>query len=1084
MDEDQKFAFNLAVNGHNLLISGQAGTGKTFLVEKIVEFMRYSQKKNVSIVCSTGIAATHYGNLGAQTLHKWSGIRDGRYLIEEIVHLLRTDERYTVAKSNIESVETLIIDEISMVSSKVLNQVQVLCRQIRNSPDIFGNIQVILVGDFYQLPPVSNELYGDPGNLCFRLPWFESYFPHKINLHIVHRQDEHNLITCINELEVGDPSDESVAFLQSLNRPLQDEAGSVQLFARNIDVDMFNYNKLNQIQGELQTYHSVDEGSAHYINKFLAPKNLGLKVGCPVMLIKNLSDVLVNGVRGIAVQLHNKSVDVNFKIGEKIVTANIGAEIFSTYDPVGKIIIAKRIQLPLKLAYALTIHKAQGMSLENVTVNCQHSVQPGQLGVAVGRAVSVNGLKVVNFKKHLCKKHPGYVLNFYESFSVGELNQDLTCCRNKTQLEKLSYSETESASSDSDACSKTFEKDFIDFDNDSDFSDSEIEKLEFLDTILTDDNQKVFSTDPLPSKLAFDNVLLEFLDTPAEEQILYFKELILKNFNLFNDWFDQQASIIDDIGLNCFPEDKDKYTQKHRNDFFIKFNKHINSEEYECSTSVLLKKYELQELKGPAYRLLTSVLFYIERKFFETLSSHLHLTSPEPLPKPSLTQELDPAGKGKIRYISGYVIAKLKHNLSQKIRNSLFAKGKEKELKDLQNKMNILNSMCCTFGELVDVSTDKTSLDEIKRKQNQREGLTNISDSAFDFFQKLEIQCRQKLTHENLVIYGKNLYNDSLKQLFDDYELYEAWLMCVTSSVTTSSEDECENDHDIRTLLNSMATAVDNFLILFQSVVTLFLKVSLSQFRRDFLAFLKREKGKALRKKVTEKGKKSIKKFDMKFYTEDKSTNKQSSFLRLKSELLQNPKYLNDYSFTKKDLLLICKDIKIKISSQKRKEEITNVLAKKILDSDTCIETLNIPDSYEPQPGPSGISQSVPVSEQSVHDDMIGPSGSLHVSSEPETSLSGTAPSTLTKTKRTRNYGKKKSKGKGKGKGKKTKKVEETIEDENCAICNKTYIDGEDWINCDVCTLWFHRQCVNLEDEAEWACLTEEDGSFTCPLCL
>ncbi|VDI39104.1 ATP-dependent DNA helicase PIF1 [Mytilus galloprovincialis] len=418
MDEDQKFAFNLAVNGHNLLISGQAGTGKTFLVEKIVEFMRYSQKKNVSIVCSTGIAATHYGNLGAQTLHKWSGIRDGRYLIEEIVHLLRTDERYTVAKSNIESVETLIIDEISMVSSKVLNQVQVLCRQIRNSPDIFGNIQVILVGDFYQLPPVSNELYGDPGNLCFRLPWFESYFPHKINLHIVHRQDEHNLITCINELEVGDPSDESVAFLQSLNRPLQDEAGSVQLFARNIDVDMFNYNKLNQIQGELQTYHSVDEGSAHYINKFLAPKNLGLKVGCPVMLIKNLSDVLVNGVRGIAVQLHNKSVDVNFKIGEKIVTANIGAEIFSTYDPVGKIIIAKRIQLPLKLAYALTIHKAQGMSLENVTVNCQHSVQPGQLGVAVGRAVSVNGLKVVNFKKHLCKKHPGYVLNFYESFSV------------------------------------------------------------------------------------------------------------------------------------------------------------------------------------------------------------------------------------------------------------------------------------------------------------------------------------------------------------------------------------------------------------------------------------------------------------------------------------------------------------------------------------------------------------------------------------------------------------------------------------------------------------------------------------------
>ena len=153
MDEDQKYAFNLAVNGHNLVVTGQAGTGKTFLVRKLVQYMRYTQNKNVVIVCSTGIAATHYANLNAQTLHKWSGIVDGRYLNQEIIHLVKTDERFSTAKSNILSVDTLIIDEVSMISAKVLNQVQALCKGIRNSDALFGNIQTILVGDFLQLPP-------------------------------------------------------------------------------------------------------------------------------------------------------------------------------------------------------------------------------------------------------------------------------------------------------------------------------------------------------------------------------------------------------------------------------------------------------------------------------------------------------------------------------------------------------------------------------------------------------------------------------------------------------------------------------------------------------------------------------------------------------------------------------------------------------------------------------------------------------------------------------------------------------------------------------------------------------------------
>lgn len=113
-------------------------------------------------------------------------------------------------------------------------------------------------------------------------------------LNIIHRQSETDLIKCVNELELGEPTDESIAFLKSLDRPLPNEDQCVNLFARNYDVDVFNYNKIQNLPGELKLYKAKDEGSEHYLQKFMAPKNLGLKLGCPVMLLKNLTNLLVN----------------------------------------------------------------------------------------------------------------------------------------------------------------------------------------------------------------------------------------------------------------------------------------------------------------------------------------------------------------------------------------------------------------------------------------------------------------------------------------------------------------------------------------------------------------------------------------------------------------------------------------------------------------------------------------------------------------------------------------------------------------------------------------------------------------------
>lgn len=119
------------------------------------------------------------------------------------------------------------------------------------------------------------------------LPWFDEFFPYKINLNIIHRQDEPNLIKCVNELEIGIPSDETVAFMNSLDRPLENKDECVHLFAKNFDMDMFNYLKLQQIPGELKIYKTKDEGSEGFLSK-----NVGLKIGCPVMITKNLSEHL------------------------------------------------------------------------------------------------------------------------------------------------------------------------------------------------------------------------------------------------------------------------------------------------------------------------------------------------------------------------------------------------------------------------------------------------------------------------------------------------------------------------------------------------------------------------------------------------------------------------------------------------------------------------------------------------------------------------------------------------------------------------------------------------------------------------
>ena len=251
MDADQEKAVKVVMDGHNLSLLGQAGTGKTFAIKECVNRLR-AARKMVSLTCYTGIAYLQYQGMGPNTLHRFAGLEDGRHTNETLLHLIQTDERFSEAKTRILSTDVLIIDEISMVSQKIFESVEFVCRKLRGN-GLLGEIQIVVCGDFYQLPPIKDELYNDDGHYCIQPPLFKQLFPHIMELSTIHRQSDNELINCINELEKGIPSPETNRFMYNLSRPLspENDAKAVRLFARNVDVDIYNYQRLQELDNPL-----------------------------------------------------------------------------------------------------------------------------------------------------------------------------------------------------------------------------------------------------------------------------------------------------------------------------------------------------------------------------------------------------------------------------------------------------------------------------------------------------------------------------------------------------------------------------------------------------------------------------------------------------------------------------------------------------------------------------------------------------------------------------------------------------------------------------------------------------------------
>lgn len=371
--------------GHSVFLTGPAGSGKTFVLNAFVKEAR-AQGKSVAVTASTGIAATH---LGGSTIHSWAGIG-----IHDQLHEYMITDMSKARRDQITKADVLVIDEVSMLHDFRLDLVEEVCRRIRDTDAPFGGLQVVLSGDFFQLPPVNRDDATQGGFITGSKAW-ESLDPVVCYLEEQHRQEDDLLLEILTALRANDlrrRHAEALLKRKQLRTPF--DTPVTELYTRNVDVDAVNQSKLDNMKGEIHEYEMTGSGRKTGIESLmkscLAPELLQLKKGALVMFVKNAADRrYVNGTLGTVVGFDKTS---DYPIVETHSGAIISVEPDTWEMRDGEKKIASIVQLPLRLAWAITIHKSQGMTLDGAHIDLSTAFVPGMGYVALSRVKSLSEL--------------------------------------------------------------------------------------------------------------------------------------------------------------------------------------------------------------------------------------------------------------------------------------------------------------------------------------------------------------------------------------------------------------------------------------------------------------------------------------------------------------------------------------------------------------------------------------------------------------------------------------------------------------------------------------------------------------------
>lgn len=394
----QAQALTVMMRGDSVFLTGAPGAGKTYVLNQFIRLAKQAGK-SVAVTASTGIAATH---IGGTTIHSWSGLGIKDALTQWDLDKLKNSSKY-VKRYN--ATDILVIDEVSMLHGIRLDMVNMVAKAIRQDPRPFGGMQIVLVGDLFQLPPITRG--SDAADFAQDSAAWAELDPKIIYLTEQHRQSSGDvLLDLLDAMRRGDVNELHEMALQERLGKVPGEIAVTRLYSHNADVDTINLQHLKELSGDTKRYTMTLKGAApkreSLVRGILAPEVLELKKGAEVMFVaNNPKEGFANGTRGTVIAFNGDFPVVVTANGREIVVAPHGWSV----EEDGRV-VAEASQLPLRLAWAITIHKSQGMSLDAAEIDLSRSFTPGMGYVALSRVRSMDGIYLIGANNTALAMHP------------------------------------------------------------------------------------------------------------------------------------------------------------------------------------------------------------------------------------------------------------------------------------------------------------------------------------------------------------------------------------------------------------------------------------------------------------------------------------------------------------------------------------------------------------------------------------------------------------------------------------------------------------------------------------------------------